>query len=62
MSRDEPKRLQKQSRVVQGEDLEVQHLSATTDLSPNQARELLRRHGNDWPKLKEAAKSFKAES
>jgi len=58
------------SRVAKGEDLEVQHLedlevqhlAETTDLSPNQARELLRRHGNDWPKLKEVAKTFKAES
>lgn len=52
----------RRSRVAKGEDFEVQHLAETTDLSPNQARELLRRHGNDWPKLKEVAKTFKAES
>ena len=52
----------RRSRVKQGEDFEVQHLTETTYLSPNQARELLRRHGNDWRKLEEEAKSFKAES
>lgn len=52
----------RRSRVAKGEDFEVQHLAETSDLSPNQARELLRRHGNDWPKLKEVAKTFKAES
>jgi hypothetical protein len=52
----------RRSRVAKGEDFEVQHLAETTDLSPNQARELLRRHGNDWRKLKEVAKTFKAES
>jgi hypothetical protein len=61
MADDKSKRPQKRSRVAKGEDHEVQHLAETTDLSPNQARELLRRHGNDWPKLKEAAKIFKAE-
>ena len=45
-----------------GEDFQVQHLAETTDLSPNQARELLRRHGDDWRKIDEAAKVFKAES
>ena len=48
--------------TAKGQEQEVQHLAETSDLSPNQARELLRRHGNDWPKLKEAAKIFKAES
>jgi hypothetical protein len=52
----------RRSRVAKGEDFEVQHLAETSDLSPNQARELLRRHGNDWKKLKEVARTFKAES
>jgi hypothetical protein len=52
----------RRSRVAKGEDFEVQHLAETSDLSPNQARELLRRHGNDWKKLEEVAKTFKAES
>jgi hypothetical protein len=50
------------SRVAKGEELEVQHLAETTDLSPNQAKTLLRRHGNDWAKIKEEAENFKAES
>lgn len=47
------------SRVVKGQEFEVQHLVETADVSPKQARELLRRYGNDWPKLKEASKSLK---
>jgi hypothetical protein len=45
------------------DDLEAEalHLAETTDLSPNQARELIRRHGNDRKKLMELAKTFKAE-
>ena len=62
MADDRAKKSKKRSRVAKGEDHEVQHLAETTDLSPNQARELLRRHGNDWPKLREEAKIFKAES
>jgi hypothetical protein len=57
-----PQRSRKRSRIAKGEDFEVQHLAETTDLSPNQARELLRRHGDDWRKIDEAAKVFKAES
>jgi hypothetical protein len=48
-------------RIANGRELEVQHLAETTDLSPNQARELLRRHGNDFAKIREAAENFKAE-
>ncbi len=62
MADDNPKRPKKRSRIAEGQDQELQHLTETTDLSPNQARELLRRHGNDWPKLREAARIFKAES
>ena len=50
------------TRVTKGEAFEVKHLAETTDLSPNQARALLRKHGNDWRKLEEEAKTFKAES
>ena len=48
-------------RLAKGKELEVQHLAETTDLSPNQARELLRRHGNDFAKIREEAENFKAE-
>ncbi len=47
--------------IARGQELEVQHLAETTDLSPNQARELLRRHGNDWEKIRKEAETFKAE-
>lgn len=49
-------------KPLKGEDFEVQHLAETTDLSPNQARELLRKHGDDWRKIEEVAKTYKAES
>ena len=62
MANDKSRRPRKRSRVAKGEDFEVQHLAETTDLSPLQARELLRRHGNDWRKLDEAAKTFKADN
>jgi hypothetical protein len=49
-------------RLAKGMELEVQHLVETTDLSPNQARALLRKHGNDFAKIREEAENFKAES
>ena len=62
MADEKPKRPRKRSRVAKGEDFQVQHLAETTDISPNQARELLRRHGDDWRKIDEAAEIFKAKS
>jgi hypothetical protein len=55
------KRTPEGGRLAKGRELEVQHLAETTDLSPNQARELLKRHGNDWEKIRDEAKTFKAE-
>jgi hypothetical protein len=52
---------EKTGAIARGQELEVQHLAETTDLSPNQARELLRRHGNDWEKIRKEAETFKAE-
>ena len=40
----------------------VKHLAETTDLSPNQALELIQRHGTDRKKLEEIARQMKAES
>ncbi|MBA8908881.1 hypothetical protein [Aminobacter ciceronei] len=40
----------------------VMHLVETSDLSPLQAAELVRRHGRDRRKLDELARTFKAES
>jgi len=47
------------SRVARGEDYEVQHLAEQTGLSPDQARVLIRRYGNDREKLMEEAKNFR---
>ncbi|PAQ05220.1 DUF3606 domain-containing protein [Mesorhizobium temperatum] len=47
------------SRVKKGAELEVEHLTEVTDLSPNQARALLRKHGNDWAKIKDEAEDLK---
>lgn len=53
-SRDEP-------RLPTDDEL-VKHLVETSDLSPLQAQDLIRRHGRDRAKLDTLAKSFKAES
>jgi len=47
------------SRVVRGQELEVEHLTEITDVSPKQARALLRKHGADWTKLKDEADDLK---
>jgi hypothetical protein len=49
------------SRVVKGQELEVEHLVEVTDIDPKQARTLLRRHGADWPRLKDEAEALKKE-
>ncbi|MER8633989.1 hypothetical protein NKI77_30425 [Mesorhizobium opportunistum] len=51
----------KVSRVAKGQELEVEHLVEVTDVDPKQARTLLRRHGADWPKLKDQAEALKKE-
>ena len=45
----------------ESQETEVQQLAETTDLSPNQARELIRKHRDDPDKLREQAKNYKAE-
>jgi hypothetical protein len=49
-------------RATEGEEKQALHLAETSDLSPNQARELIREHSNDRRKLEEAARNYKAES
>ena len=44
-----------------GEDSNVRYLAENTDISPKQARELIREHGNDREKLLEIARKMKAE-
>ena len=44
-----------------GDDPDVRFLSENTDLSPKQARELIREHGHDRDKLLKIARTMKAE-
>ena len=52
---------EKKHRSADGQEFEVKHLAERTDLSPAQARELLRRYGNDCGKIRKEAENFKAE-
>ena len=49
------------SRPLKGEETEVKHVVETQGLSPAQAGELVRRYGNDWRKIEEAAKTYKSD-
>ncbi|TGQ32777.1 DUF3606 domain-containing protein [Mesorhizobium sp. M00.F.Ca.ET.216.01.1.1] len=49
------------SRVKKGAELEVEHLAEVTDVTPKQARALLRKHGADWQRLKDEAEDLKEE-
>ncbi|MBZ9763218.1 hypothetical protein LB553_20360 [Mesorhizobium sp. CA8] len=44
-----------------GDDPDVRFLAENTDLSPKQARELIREHGHDRDKLLKIARTMKAE-
>jgi hypothetical protein len=57
----EKKEKKEASRVVKGQELEVEHLTEIADVSPKQARALLRKHGADWTKLKEEAEDLKGD-
>jgi glycerol-3-phosphate dehydrogenase len=50
----------KRSRVVAGEDYEVQYLADQAGITPDQARTLIRRYGNDREKLMEEAKTMRS--
>lgn len=47
------------SRVLKGQELEVEHLSEISAITPNEARALLHKHGADWPRLKDEAEALK---
>jgi arsenate reductase-like glutaredoxin family protein len=49
------------SRVVKGQELEVEHLTEIAKISPKQARALLQKHGADWRRLKDEAETLKPE-
>jgi len=44
------------------QDEDIKYLAENTDLSPLQAKDLIKKHGRDRQKLLEEAKNFKAES
>lgn len=48
------------SRVSGSEDYEVRHFAEANGITPDQARELIARHGNDREALTAAAKRLKA--
>jgi hypothetical protein len=63
MSTDKLKqRGKRETKIAKGQEVEVQHLTETTDLSANQAKTLLQRHGNDWARIRDEAEHFKVES
>lgn len=47
------------SRVVKGQELEIEHLTQVASITPRQARRLLQKHGAGWPKLKQEAEALK---
>jgi hypothetical protein len=50
------------SRVVKGQELEIEHLTQVASITARQARRLLQKHGADWPKLKQEAEVLKPKS
>jgi hypothetical protein len=50
------------TRVASGEDYEVQYLSDQAGITPEQARTLIRRFGNDREKLMAEAKVIRGSS
>jgi hypothetical protein len=42
-------------------DKKALRLAETTEVSPKQARDLMRKHGKDSPKVEKEARDFKAE-
>lgn len=48
------------SQVAAGEDYEVQYFAEETGITPQQARALIREHGNDHEKLMEEAKAMRS--
>jgi hypothetical protein len=49
----------RRTKVLAGENYEVEHLVEQSGLTPDQARTLIRRYGNDRQKIMEEAKNFR---
>lgn len=47
---------------MKGEETLALHIAEQTDVSVNQAKDLIRKHGNNLKKIEEEAKNYKAES
>ncbi|MFI0847772.1 hypothetical protein [Mesorhizobium sp. IMUNJ 23232] len=52
---------EKRSIAPKDDEAKALHLAETTDLSPQQAKELLQKHGGDVKKVRRLAENFKAE-
>jgi hypothetical protein len=52
---------EKSRLASRGDEAKALHLAETTDLSPQQAKELLYKHGGDMKKAQKEAENFKAE-
>jgi hypothetical protein len=46
---------------TESEDKKAQRLAETTDVSPKQAKDLMRKHGKDSVEVEKEARNFKAE-
>jgi hypothetical protein len=46
---------------TESEDRKALRLAETTDVSPQQAKELMRKHGKDSAEVEKEARNFKAE-
>jgi hypothetical protein len=57
-----PDKIERYDDPPRADEEEALRLAEETDLSPNQARDLIRHHGRDHRKLLEIAKTMKAES
>lgn len=50
-----------EAKPLKGEEALALHIAEQSHLSVNQAKELIRRHGNNLKKIEEAAKIYNAE-
>jgi len=48
-------------QTTESKDKKALRLAETTDVSPEQAKELMRKHGKDSPKVEKEARNYKAE-
>ena len=56
-----PKQPANDDTASKGVEAKALRLAETTDLSPQQAKDLIRKHGGDMKKVQREAENFKAE-